>query len=766
VASAHRARRRARPGAGITVAMSHSPAHASTRSGWVVALLPAGLCAGVLALAGPILAGRPLSVGWPWIPPLDIGLTFYVDGLALMFALLITGIGTLVTVYAGGYLAGHAHLARFYVWLLGFMVSMLGLVVADNVIVLFVFWELTSLTSYLLIGFTHEEETSRAAALQALLVTGGGGLALLAGLLLLGQVGGSLELSVLLGRGDVVRAHPLYVPILLLILGGAFTKSAQVPFHFWLPSAMAAPTPVSAYLHSATMVKAGVYLLARLMPVLGHTQAWALLLTTFGAATMLVGAVLALRQTDLKRILAYTTVSALGTLTMLIGTGTPLAITAAVVFLLAHALYKGALFLVAGAVEHGTGTRDAERLGGLARAMPITAAAAGTAALSMIGLPPLLGYLGKELVYEAALGGRLVAVVAVLANVFYVAAAVVVVRPFLGAGTVAPADPHEAGPALWLGPVLLGGLGLLVGVAPALAQPLLSAAAASVVAEPVDVRLALWHGVDVPLVLSAITLAGAAVAYARRLALRSPVLGGLPARLGPARGYERALDAMNALARGQTRLLQNGYLRHYVLITIAATVGLAGWALLARPGRVWPVGAGEVQLYDVELAALMLLAAVTAAASSSRFGAVAAMGVVGYGMALVFALYGAPDLAITQVVVDTLTVILFVLVFYHLPEFTRLSPDRARLRDMLVALTAGALVTGLVWAAIGTEGPATVSGYFVEQSVPGGHGRNIVNVILVDFRALDTLGEIVVLALAALGVWALLRLGAGRGGGR
>jgi multicomponent Na+:H+ antiporter subunit A len=396
--------------------------------------------------------------------------------------------------------------------------------------------------------------------------------------------------------------------------------------------------------------------------------------------------------------------------------------------------------------------------------MPISAAAAAAAARSMIGLPPLLGYLGKELVYEAALGAGLLAAIAVLANVFYVAAAVLVVRPFLGSRLVAPAEPHEGPPGLWLGPVLLGGLGLLLGLVPALARPLLAAAASSVAARPVEVELALWHGINPPLVLSAITLAGAALAYARRLPLRGLTLGGLAGRLGPARAYERALDAMNAVARIQTRLLQNGYLRYYVLTTLAATVALAGWALLGRPGRVWPGVRAEVRLYDVELAALILVAAVTAAASSSRFGAVAAMGVVGYGMALVFALYGAPDLAITQVVTDTLTVILFVLVFYHLPEFTRLSPDRARLRDMVVAVTAGALVTALVWAAMGTQGPPGVSGYFVEQSVPGGHGRNIVNVILVDFRALDTLGEIVVLALAALGVWALLRLGSGRRG--
>jgi multicomponent Na+:H+ antiporter subunit A len=743
---------------------SVSTTRASQPTGWIIALLPLGLFVCFLVAAGPIIAGAPLAVSYAWMPTLGIGLTFYVDGLSLMFALLITGIGALVTVYAGGYLAGHAHLGRFYVSFLVFMISMLGIVVADNVIVLFVFWELTSLSSYLLIGFEHEDETARAAALQALLVTGVGGLALLAGLLLLGQVAGTLELSVLLERGDVVRAHPAYLPILLLVLVGAFTKSAQAPFHFWLPSAMAAPTPVSAYLHSATMVKAGVYLLARLTPVLGDTDAWRSTVIPVGAATMLVGAVLALRQTDLKRVLAYTTVSALGTLTMLIGLGTALAINAAVVFLLAHAFYKGALFLVAGAVEHETGTRNAEQLAGLSGAMPITATAAGVAVVSMTGLPPALGYLGKELVYEAALSVPVLAAAAVLANVFYVAAAVMVVRPFLGARAATPAEPSEAPPSLWLGPVLLGGLGLLIGLAPAIAQPLLASAAASVLARPVETKLALWHGLNLPLLLSAVTLGGAAVAYAGRVALRQVSFGGVPARLGPTRAYERALDAMNAVARVQTRVLQNGYLRYYLLTTIAVTVTLAGYALLSRGGLVWPATGAAASFIDLGLATLILLAGFTATVSRSRFGAVAALGVVGYGMALVYALHGAPDLAMTQVVVDTLTVILFVLVFYHLPRFTRLSSDPARLRDLLVSATAGVFLTTLTWAAMNTASPARVSGYFVEQSVPRAHGRNIVNVILVDFRALDTLGEIVVLALAALGVLALLRLGKGRRG--
>jgi multicomponent Na+:H+ antiporter subunit A len=376
------------------------------RSGWIAAALPAGLTLYFGSLIGPIAAGQRLVVAYPWVPSLGVILSFQVDGLSLLFALLISGIGTLVMVYSGGYLAGHHQLGRFFAIILAFMAAMLGLVLADNLLLLFAFWELTSLTSYLLIGFEHERPAARAAALQALLVTGAGELAMLAGLILLGQVGGSLELSQLLTRGEAIRADALYPAILLLILAGALTKSAQVPFHFWLPNAMEAPTPVSAYLHSATMVKVGIYLLARLSPVLGGTPSWQLVLTMVGTATMLVGAWLAVRHTDLKRILAYSTLSALGTLVMLLGIGSAYAATAAVAFLFGHALYKGALFLVAGAIDHETGTREVDRLGGLRGAMPITAAAAGLAALSMAGLPPFFGFIGKELSYEAVLGGR------------------------------------------------------------------------------------------------------------------------------------------------------------------------------------------------------------------------------------------------------------------------------------------------------------------------------------------------------------------------
>ncbi|HMO86146.1 MAG TPA: proton-conducting transporter membrane subunit, partial [Lacipirellulaceae bacterium] len=460
-------------------------------AGWALALLPAGLAVYFASLI-PDMPREGLRMSIPWAPSLGLQFSLLCDGLSALMALLISGVGALVLIYAGGYFHGRREAVRLYVLLLAFMASMLGVVLADNVLTLFVFWELTSFTSYLLIGFDHERPAARAAALQALLVTGGGGLALLAGLLLLGRVGAdnglslvdSLQLSSLLPLGEAAAAHPLYAPILILVCLGAFTKSAQVPFHFWLPGAMAAPTPVSAYLHSATMVKAGVYLLARLSPLLGGTELWTGLVGAVGGATMLTGAVLALRETDLKLVLAYTTVSALGALTLLVGLDTPHCAVAAAAYLAAHGMYKGALFLVAGAVDHSVHTRDVTQLSGLARAMPLTAVAAGLAALSMAGLPPLFGFVAKELLYDAALHGPAASAavaVAVGASVLLVAAAAVVgVRPFLGGVSDKAKLAHEVAGSLLLGPLLLAGLGVVVGLLPGvLGDALVGGAAAA-----------------------------------------------------------------------------------------------------------------------------------------------------------------------------------------------------------------------------------------------------------------------------------------------
>ncbi|RJP53816.1 MAG: putative monovalent cation/H+ antiporter subunit A [Anaerolineaceae bacterium] len=735
-------------------------------TGWLIALLPLGVTAYLASLFPRAANGAPETFSYNWAEEFGASLSFRADGLSLLFAILITGIGTLVVVYSGDYLKKNKNLGRFYGWLFVFMGAMVGVALSDNLLLLFVFWEFTSLSSFMLIGFEHEKESARAAALQALLVTGGGGLAMLAGIILLGQAGGTLELSALLSNETAVQSHPLYLPALILILLGAFTKSAQFPFHFWLPNAMEAPTPVSAYLHSATMVKAGVYLLARLNPVLGGNDVWMYSVGGVGLLTMLAGSYLALFQSDLKRLLAYSTLSILGTLTMLIGLGTPRALEAVAVLLLAHALYKGALFLVAGALDHETGTRDVTKLGGLFRAMPVTAAAAGIAALSMAGLPPLFGFIAKELVYETGLEFNSWLMAAIifmgLSNVFV--AGVVGVGPFFGRLVKTRKKPHEAPIGMWLGPALLTGLSLLAGLFPGgVSSLMVSTAVSSAAGEAVKVKLALWHGINPAFLLSLGTVLTGIALFAGRNILRN-VLRKLEWKWGPAYFYDRTLDGMNVLARIQTRLLQSGYLSLYLIIIILTLSFGAGATLFRIKDISLPLSFSDFRFYEAAIAGLIVGAALAAVVLPSRLGAIAALGVVGYGVALTYLIFGAPDLAMTQFAIESLTVILFVLAFYHLPKFNILSSPRSRRRDIGIALLGGVLMTALVLIAVNVEIAPPISDYFVQNSVEQAHGRNIVNVILVDFRGMDTMGEITVLGIAGIGVYALLKFRRNRGG--
>ncbi len=742
---------------------------------------------------GPLLALVPIGVGlalaihlpmepgtWrlevlPWVPELGIHLAFRLDGLSITFGLLISGIGALVLTYAGGYMGDDPRLGRLCGLLLMFLAAMLGVVFSDDLFVLFVFWELTSIASWLLIGFKHEQAEARDSARMALLVTGAGGLALLAGLVLLtaAAAGSGIPLdratriSALAGVG--LSGHPLFTPSLVLIVVGAFSKSAQMPLHFWLPRAMTAPTPVSAYLHSATMVKAGVYLLARLNPVLGDSGLWHVLLTLTGAATMLVAAVMAAGQSDLKRILAYTTVSVLGTLTMLIGVGTDLAIKAAVVYLVAHACYKAALFMIAGSIEHATGTRDVRRLGGLGRAMPVTAASGLLAALSMAGAPPLFGFIGKELLLKAKLDleylGVVLALTAGLANVFLIAMALVVaVRPFLASRTVAAPDAHEAPPAMLAGPLVLAAAGLFVGLVPGVFDAALGSAMASAIGgRTIIMKLKLWHGLDpaalTALLISAVTLALGFAVFLRfraglsRLAGRFARLG----RHGPARAYERLYGGLMDLAAAVTRATQNGSLRRYTRLVLLALVATCVYPL-SRAVPLESVGPVEWGWHEAAVAILALVGAVTAVLSRSRLSAIAMVGITGILIAVLFALFSAPDLAITQIMVEALTVILLVLIFHRLPAFSHLRTTAARLGDAATAAAAGAVMSLMVLVAVAAPLPATVSAQMARLSVPQAKGRNVVNVILVDFRALDTLGETTVVAVAGLGVYALVKL--------
>ncbi|MFP4146179.1 MAG: putative monovalent cation/H+ antiporter subunit A [Halorhodospira sp.] len=734
------------------------------RTGRFLALLPAALTLYFATFLPEVAAGEGVRFTYPWVPGLGLELSFHVDGLALLFALLISGIGTFVVLYAGDYLHGDGRQPRFFFHILAFMASMLGVVLSDNLLALFIFWELTSITSYLLIGYDHEDATARRAALQGLVVTVGGGLALLAGMLLLGGVAGSYTISEIVTQGEAVREHAHYLPLLLLVLVGAFTKSAQVPFHFWLPNAMAAPTPVSAYLHSATMVKAGVYLLARLHPALGGTEAWILLCSLFGGATMVTGAYLAVRSTGIKWVLAYSTVMALGTLTMLAGIGTEKAMTAFVVFLLGHSLYKGALFLVAGGLEHGTGTKNILAMGGLSRAMPLTALLAAVSALSLAGLPPLFGFIGKELMLESVLGAPfaagLLTLLAVVTAVLVVAAAgVVALRPFYGAYRETPKPPQDPSYAMLAGPAVLGLLSLLFGVIPGLpSDALISAAASSLAAEPVEAHLALWHGLNLPLGLSLLAIAGGGWLYLRwdKVRQRMQRLDAPLYERGPEAGYDGLMAALERLAVRVTRVLQHGYLRHYLSTTVLTLVAVVGYTLLTRYDGGYATGL-DVRFYELAIAALLVAAVLFACRTQSRLGAVVSAGVVGFAVALFYILFSAPDLSITQILVETLTVILLVLVLFKLPEFVSFSSPRQRRWDAVVASLVGLLVTTLLLVVIDQQLAEPISGYHLGESVSLGHGHNVVNVILVDYRALDTLGEIFVVALAAIGVYSMIK---------
>ena len=712
-----------------------------------------------IELRSTLHAGRRL-IELPWAPSLGLSLSFNLDGLGLLFALLITAIGSLVVLYASRYLESHPLAGRFYASLFAFMGAMLGVALSDNVFTLFVFWELTGFTSFLLIGFEHERDDARAAALQALIVTGAGGLALLAAGVLLLDVSGTTSLSAMVSSRDSIVGHPFYAAMAALVLLAAFTKSAQVPFHFWLPNAMAAPTPVSAYLHSATMVKAGVYLVARMTPILGGSTLWITAVTSVGAVTMVVGAYRSVQETDLKRILAYSTVSALGVLTMLLGLGTRDAVTAGLVYLVAHACYKGALFLVAGAIDHETGTRDITVLTGLRRTMPITTVAAAAAALSMAGVPLTLGFVGKDGAYDALLHGGawstwLLMLTVVSSVLLGLAGLLAGVLPFRGATT--SAGTQEPAWELWLPPLILAAAGVLAGIAPSILNASLSAAATGILNTASGLSLAVWHGLSPALMLSALTLVGVGVAYTVRDAVRSRWWQ--PAH-GTEQLYTGSLSALNTISSVIAPPLHSASLRSYVMVIVVTTIAVGGTALVTSPGFGAIAPEMNVQLHEVLIVVVIIAAAIAATFARSTMAAVLSLGAVGYGVATTFLMFGAPDLAMTQFSVETLTVFIYVLVFRHFRNLGPLSPRIVRYRDAFMAAGIGALIGGLVLSVSTTETAPRLREYFAEFGPTLGHGRNIVNVILVDFRAFDTMGEITVLATAAIGVRALLRLGA------
>jgi len=714
-----------------------------------------------------VAAGSTIAFHVPWVPSLGINLDFRLDGLSLLFSLLITGIGSLVYIYAFSYLKGHRYLDRFYAYLSLFMAAMLGLVLADNVLLLFIFWELTSISSFFLIGFNNESAASRKSSLIALGVTGGGGFLLMAGLGWMGYAADTYSIREMMAVSPALKDDTYYGFIVALILAGAFTKSAQFPFHFWLPGAMKAPTPVSAYLHSATMVKAGIYLLARLTPVLGGTDVWMYTLMAVGGVTMLYSAFHSLFRTDLKAILAYSTIAALGMLVFLIGIGTPEAFLAAVVFILVHALYKASLFLTTGVIDHETGTRDVTALSGLRTVLVPLAVAGLLAALSSAGIPFTFGFIGKDLIYEATLHmpGLLSVVLTALAvstNVLVLYAGFVAgIKPFAGPLPQPFRHVHLPSALLWAPPLLLALLGLLFGCLPSLVDDALLNPAVRAMAHAVSgTPLKIWHGFNLVLLLSGVTIAaGGILFWARKPSSQSESWISRFDSAAPRHVMARAAYYARMVARRYTHTLHNGFLRVYLLRIIAFAVLLLAFRLFSGgPVRFTLDHVSPVTAYEIAVAAILIAAIFLAVTTSSRLTAVVATSVIGYCICLQFVFYSAPDLAMTQFSIDTLTVVLFVLVLFRLPPFLNFPNRGARIRDWTVALAFGAVIALIAIQVLNQPFDGTVSRFYGDNAYTLAKGKNVVNVILVDFRGFDTMFEIVVLSIAAIGVFSLLKL--------
>ncbi len=719
----------------------------------------------LLIEAPGVLRGEVLHAHIEWLPALGLHADFMLDGLGLLFAGMILGIGLLIILYARFYLSGADPMGRFYTYLLLFQGAMLGIVLSDNILLLLIFWELTSLSSFLLIGYWKHLPEGRQGARMALAVTGMGGLAMIGGMLILGNIVGSYQLSVILQHGDLIRSSDWYLPALLLILLGAFTKSAQFPFHFWLPHAMAAPTPVSAYLHSATMVKAGIFLMARMWPVLAGTEEWFYIVATTGLVTMVIGACIALFKDDLKALLAFSTVSHLGLITMLLGFGTKMAAVAAVFHIINHVTFKAALFMSAGIVDHSVHTRDIKRLGGLAPFMPITAVIATITALSMAGIPFFNGFLSKEMMLEEASHtywldnhwivpglatfGALLSVAYSLRYIFHV---------FFGAAREDFAHkPHDPGFGLWAAPALLSVLVLLIGTMPmTMVGALVETVSGAVTGGHMEnLHLKLWHGVTPALYMSAIAVAGGAVL----LAMHAPLnRAWLAAPRPEAKAiFDRLMAACVSGARAATVGTHNGAITRYLAIFVAATLALtvAAWmgggqgpmtrTMLPIP---IPAAAGWLLLVGSAIAVVRF--------HRMRFLALVLIGVVGLMVSLGFVYLSAPDLALTQISVETVTIMLMLLALNYLPKRTPKESTRPRqIRDGAVAIGAGAGI-GLLSYAFMMRDFTSISSWHLENSYSGGGGTNVVNVILVDFRGYDTFGEIIVLGIAGLTIFALM----------
>ena len=734
----------------------------------LTALLPLVLFIYFLSFIGEVSAGNAITESHQWVPSFGLNLNFVLDGLSLLFTLLITGIGFLVFAYTSSYLRNHPYLDRFYGYLGMFMGAMLGLVLSDNLLSLFLFWELTSISSFFLIGFNNNNEASRKSAILALGITGSGGFLFLAGSLLLGGVAGTYSISEMMDLSPEIAQSEYYLLIVILLFGAAFTKSAQFPFHFWLPGAMRAPTPVSTYLHSATMVKAGIYLLLRFTPVLGNQEFWNTTLIIVGGVTMFYAAVHTLFRVDLKAILAYSTISVLGVLVFLIGLGTQYALTAAAIYIIVHALYKATLFLVTGIIDHEVNTRDITGLSGLRKVMFPVAIAGFLAAISSAGIPPTIGFLGKEIIYEATLGmgdwSTILTILAIATNILVLYAGFLVgIKPFTGKlPEEYTTGVHMPYLLMWLPPMILSILGLLIGIFPSLIEAsLIKPVVNAIGGNGSEVHLKLWHGFNIVLLLSAVTLAVGLLLYfiispSEKLKKGAEKLD----FISPKSLLLKFSSSFKSFSDLWTGLFQNGFLRNYVSTIILFLIILVGYSLFSGENAfsVDLSSFSRITYYEMAIMGIMFLSVLFVVGAKSRLSAVVAMGIVGLSICLLFVLYSAPDLAMTQFSIDTLTVILFVLVLSSLPKYLSIPDYKMRIKDGVLSGAFGLLITIIALQVLNEPVNKEISEFYAENAYILAHGKNVVNVILVDFRGTDTLIEISVLTVAALGVFSLLKL--------
>lgn len=726
-----------------------------------MALLPLGIFIYFLSFIPKISAQKFIHQNVQWVPSFGVNLDFYLDGLSLIFCLMISGIGALVFLYTASYLKNHPFLDRFYAYLSIFMGAMLGVVLSQNLITLFIFWEITSISSFFLIGFNNEQEGSRKSALTALCITGIGGLCLLVAAILMGNVAGSYNILNIQLSENILKNSNLYSAIVLLIFGAAFTKSAQFPFHFWLPGAMKAPTPVSTYLHSATMVKAGIYLLLRLSPTLSGTALWNGTLTLIGGFTMLYAAIHTLFRLDMKGVLAYSTISALGILTFLIGIGSDAAILAAVVFLLIHATYKAPLFLITGIIDHETKTRNLTELSGLSKVMMPVAIMAFFAALSHGGVIPTFGFVGKDLIYESLLNDNFLIIIAIISNALLLYAGLATgFKPFWGKLPERYKNLHMPDIYMWLPPAILSALCLILGIYPALVQHSLIEPALASLGKNTVFHLKLWHGFNKVLMLSLLTMGlGFAIFALMKPSQKKEEFIKKFNKISPHHIILRLTDAFCAFSSFLTKKIQGGHLTTYVKNTILCATILICIGLFDRFSyRLDYQSFSELTIHEVVILIVLIVAILFTTFTKSRLAAVAAMGLMSFSMCMIFMMYSAPDLAMTQFSIDTLTVVLFVLMLYKLPYYLKLHTQKTQMLDGFLALCFGVVISLTCLEVLSTPQNTEVSSFYAQNSYIAAHGKNIVNVILVDFRGADTMMEISVLSIAAIGVFGLIKL--------